>query len=169
MGLSRLHPSFPWTLIQGVKSLREALMWFQPDWAAWRLRDAPSPSWRLGCPVWPRGSKAQCSLSVRVSGARHCQALPAGWTPPPPRDPQHLHSLHPPIIRQHNAPTSRQPAGCHFGACTLRLFPHRVVFKGVLFDLVGLFPPLVDWQRSDAAFDKSQDCCTVPGMADAGS
>lgn len=95
-------------------------------------------------------------------------SLQAGQ-PPLPRDPQHPHSLHPPIIRQQNAPTSRQPAGCHFGACTRRLFLHRVVFKRVLFDLVGLFPPLVDWQRSDTAFDKSQDYCTVPGMADAGS
>ena len=42
-----------------------------------------------------------------------------------------------------------------------------MAFQGVLFDLVGLSSPLLDWQRSDAASDKSQDYFTVPGMADA--
>lgn len=80
--------------------MREALMGCQEDWAAWPPRDASSPPWRLGCPLWSRG--------FEVPGAAK---PPAGWTP------QRLHSLHPSLISKHNAPTSRQPAGSLASSC----------------------------------------------------
>lgn len=113
--------------------------------------DSASCSESQSCRVWSRGSKGRCSAEIWVGGAGSCQALSVGGTP------QHL--------QQHPVLSTLPPRGSP-QALTL---VHGAGFQGVLFDLWGLFSPLLDWQLSHTTSDRSQDYCTVPGMADDGS
>lgn len=115
--------------------------------------------WRLGCPVWSRAP--ECDALLRPGLVGPAAAKPsADWTPRIPCPPFSLSSQNQQGKRSHLEAVRRLALWC----------PHSKAFLAQShFNLVGLFPPLLDWQQSVAASDKSQDYCAVPGVAGAGS